>query len=416
MIFLGCENEYEQKVLPGDGKLSVDGFICVFDVSNCPNRTVETQIEAVSQILSACQKSKKPILIVTTKNDDRNENLVKSIEKLVAKSFKSSIPIVESSALFSINVDETFLQLANLILGKSPKNRTILSYFEAFKRRQEILEVADLAFRQKLKFSVVDHRIKFSEFQKKFANFDADFLHFIDLFGISKAQQIFLNHQRDLRQIFSAQTMRQHLARLPEIFDHLLPEFSMIEGKNWDFFRAILPNFPHFSEYFQPPGSLERSLDVWPASPMSPRGGDDPRAPPEILDMPEAEIYFKNHCVHLENQAKRKKLHEEFLNLLRNSPQVTPGKPLDDVRIFLMTKEAFETMPQNEIQSVYDRYQKSLVRHAKRDFVELLLENVEEFVSRVLFGAKSRGIIPPLGGLSETELKEIHEKLQEDIR
>lgn len=69
---LGIEKEYEQKVL-SEGRLNIDGFICVFDVSPVPNRSVEKQVEFIHNILLSLLKSKKPVLLVTTKNDEANE-------------------------------------------------------------------------------------------------------------------------------------------------------------------------------------------------------------------------------------------------------------------------------------------------------------------------------------------------------
>lgn len=40
---LGIEKEYEQRLLP-DGRLSVDGFICVYDISHVPGRSWEKQV------------------------------------------------------------------------------------------------------------------------------------------------------------------------------------------------------------------------------------------------------------------------------------------------------------------------------------------------------------------------------------
>lgn len=40
---LGIEKEYEQRLLP-DGRLSIDGFICVYDVSHVPGRSWEKQV------------------------------------------------------------------------------------------------------------------------------------------------------------------------------------------------------------------------------------------------------------------------------------------------------------------------------------------------------------------------------------
>lgn len=77
---LGIEKEYEQKVLP-EGRLNIDGFICVFDVSPVPNRSVEKQVEFIHNILLSLLKSKKPVLLVTTKNDEANETYVREAEK-----------------------------------------------------------------------------------------------------------------------------------------------------------------------------------------------------------------------------------------------------------------------------------------------------------------------------------------------
>ena len=66
---LGIEREYEQKLMP-DGKFSVDGFLCVYDVSAVPNRIPEKQTEFCSQILLNIAKNKKPMIVVATKCDE----------------------------------------------------------------------------------------------------------------------------------------------------------------------------------------------------------------------------------------------------------------------------------------------------------------------------------------------------------
>ena len=60
-----------------DGKLNIDGFLCVFDVSVVPNRSIKKQIDIVANILNNLMKTKKPIILVTTKNDEANETIRK---------------------------------------------------------------------------------------------------------------------------------------------------------------------------------------------------------------------------------------------------------------------------------------------------------------------------------------------------
>ena len=90
LSFVGIEKEYEQKVMP-DGKFNVDGFICVFDVSMVPSRPIERQMEYTATILANLVKSKKPIVLATTKNDEAFDGFIREAEKLVSrKEFKGT--------------------------------------------------------------------------------------------------------------------------------------------------------------------------------------------------------------------------------------------------------------------------------------------------------------------------------------
>ena len=95
-FFVGIEKEYEQKLMP-DGKMNVDGFICLFDVSMVPSRPIERQVDFVANILSNLVKTKKPIVLATTKNDEAFDGFVREAEKLVArKEFKGINQIFSS--------------------------------------------------------------------------------------------------------------------------------------------------------------------------------------------------------------------------------------------------------------------------------------------------------------------------------
>ena len=109
----GLEKEFDQRLMP-DGKVTVDGFICVFDVSLVPNRTLEKQVETTAQILNSLLKTKKPVVLATTKNDEGNDIFIREAERLLnRKEFKGIIPLVETSSHENINVDQAFF------LGKS---------------------------------------------------------------------------------------------------------------------------------------------------------------------------------------------------------------------------------------------------------------------------------------------------------
>lgn len=151
---LGIEKEYEQKVLP-DGKFNVDGFLCVFDVSVVPSRSLEKQLEVVTNILINVIKTKKPVVLATTKNDEFNEAYVREVEKLVArKEFKGAIPIIETSAHQNINVDTAFIALAHLI--DRFKGRTkIVPYLESVRMRKEVLNSTTDAYQTMIQSQVI---------------------------------------------------------------------------------------------------------------------------------------------------------------------------------------------------------------------------------------------------------------------
>jgi 50S ribosomal subunit-associated GTPase HflX len=54
-------------------------FICCFDVSAVPQRTLESQVDFVVHLLNSAMKNKKPVVLVTTKNDDLQEETNTSI-------------------------------------------------------------------------------------------------------------------------------------------------------------------------------------------------------------------------------------------------------------------------------------------------------------------------------------------------
>jgi GTPase SAR1 family protein len=74
------------------------------------------QVEFLAGVLNNLVKTKKPVVLVTTKNDEANEVYVKEAERLVQrKEYKGAILLVETSAHENINVDQAFIALAQLI-------------------------------------------------------------------------------------------------------------------------------------------------------------------------------------------------------------------------------------------------------------------------------------------------------------
>lgn len=178
---LGIEKEYEQKLLP-EGKFNVDGFICVFDVSIVPSRSLEKQIEIVSNILNNLLKTKKPIVFITTKNDDADPAYLREADKLIQrKEYKGVLPLVEVSAHENVNVDLPFIVLAQII-DKTKFRTKITPYVEAARIRREMMDAASESFLRLIRLHVTDYHSTWSQ-TIKILNAHNEWIYFVQIFG-----------------------------------------------------------------------------------------------------------------------------------------------------------------------------------------------------------------------------------------
>lgn len=99
---------------------------------------------------------------------------------------------------------------------------------------------------------------------------------------------------------------------------------------------------------------------------------------------------------------------KQFKKLLEEAGYVTPGKQLSEVRVLFMGRECFEALSEHDCQQIYDNHQKEIVDKAKHNFQELLLEHADLF-----YHFKS---LEPSGTITQEDIKEITDVLQEDIR
>ncbi len=221
------EHDFEQKLLP-EGKLSIDGFLCLFDVSVVNQRPFERQLEYTSLILQNLIKTKKPVVFVTTKNDRANELYVKEAEKLVSKQ-RGNTPIVECSAHSNINVELAFLTLAHLI-DRTKGRPKIVPYAEASKARKEIMDVGEEAYKHLVRSQVMDHRALWMPVLRQLQH-HPDYGHFVELSGTEKAKQIFMQHVRKLREEFIQRRQEMYLEKLKDILKVILPDLITIADR-----------------------------------------------------------------------------------------------------------------------------------------------------------------------------------------
>jgi 50S ribosomal subunit-associated GTPase HflX len=108
-----------------------------------PQRPSDKQMEFVAALLLAVQKTKKPVVLVSTKQDEADDQQLKELERLMARrELKGTVPLVETSAHENVNIEAAFLLLANLIDKNKPRFK-IHPYVEAARMRREVCQVSD---------------------------------------------------------------------------------------------------------------------------------------------------------------------------------------------------------------------------------------------------------------------------------
>ncbi|CAH1985676.1 unnamed protein product [Acanthoscelides obtectus] len=397
---LGIEKEYEQRVLP-EGKLNIDGFVCLFDVSVVPSRSVEKQVEFVAAILNNLIKTKKPIVFVTTKNDDANEAYIKEAHRLIQRNeYKNSISMVESSAHDNVNIDICFMVLAQMV-EKTKVRSKVPSYAEAAFAKKEIMDAASEAFMRLIRIHVTDCHAMWSQTVKKL-NSHKEWIHFVQLFGLDGTQRLFRRHIKRLKDEQLAKQVAKYMEMLPDVLHDLIPGFNALTDTDWTSIQQYIKNHPNFSQYF-----YERPEDL-PWTECLGEDNQETRIPFDILDTSEAETVFKNHINVLQQEQKRLEYKKQFKQLLEDTGYVTPGKHLSEVRVLFMGRECFETLSEQDCQQIYDAHQRELIETAKHNFQELLLEHADLF-----YHFKS---IAPTGTITQDDIKEITDVLQDDFR
>lgn len=118
--------------------------------------------------------------------------------------------------------------------------------------------------------------------------------------------------------------------------------------------------------------------------------------------------------------------------MLEDTGYVTPGKLLAEVRVLFMGRECFEALTDQDCQQIYDQHQKEIVEKAKHNFqvrfvfceeCKIIFESCIEFLNcsqelllehaDLFYHFKS---IAPTGTITQADIKEITDALQEDSR
>ncbi|XP_026884416.2 rho GTPase-activating protein 35-like [Electrophorus electricus] len=365
---LGLEQDFEQKQMP-EGKLQVDGFLLCVDVSRGMNRNFDDQMKFVTNLYNHLGKTKKPVVLVLTKCDEGVERYIKDSHTFAIT--KKNLQVVETSARSNVNVDLAFLTLLQLI-DKGRGKAKIIPYFEALKHQSQLIASAKDRYEWLVNHMVKNHNETWPNISRRMQT-SPEYKEYVFLEGTAKAKKLFQQHIHRLKQEHIERRRKGYLSTLPLALNSLVSELDEIEHLSWAGVQKVLESKKDFDHWFV---VLEDA--PWEDTPHL-DNMEDERIPFDVLDTTAAEIIFDAHLEHLRNECRRAEMRHEFKMKLASSPFVTPGKPWEEARSFIMNEDFYQWLEEPEYLDIYNRHQKVIIDRAKEDFQELLLEYSELF-------------------------------------
>nr|XP_014343897.1 PREDICTED: rho GTPase-activating protein 35 isoform X2 [Latimeria chalumnae] len=399
---LGLEQDFEQKQMP-DGKLLIDGFLLCIDVSRGMNRNFDEQLKFVSNLYNHLAKTKKPVTVVLTKCDEGVERYIRDTHAFALN--KKNLQVVETSARSNVNVDLAFSALVQLI-DKSRGKPKIIPYFEALKQQSQQIATAKDKYEWRVSNSVKSHNETWANVSRMMQSIP-EYQDYVYLEGTQKAKKLFLQHIHRLKQEHIDRRRKKYLSTLPLAFNDLIPNLDEIDHLSWTSIMQLIETKKGFSRWF---ALLEET--PWDATSHIDNMDDD-RIPFDLLETLPAEQLFENHLEKLRNERKRSEMRRDFKENLRSSPFITPGKPWEEARSFIMNEDLYLWLQEPEYLEIYNRHQKEIIDKAKEEFQELLLEYSELFYELELDAKPSKekmGVIQEV--LGEEQRFKALQKLQ----
>ncbi|XP_007437533.1 rho GTPase-activating protein 35 [Python bivittatus] len=399
---LGLEQDFEQKQMP-DGKLLIDGFLLCIDVSRGMNRNFDEQLKFVSNLYNQLTKTKKPTVVVLTKCDEGVERYIRDAHTFALS--KKNLQVVETSARSNVNVDLAFSTLVQLI-DKSRGKTKIIPYFEALKQQSQQIAAAKDKYEWLVSRIVKNHNETWSNVSRKMQS-SPEYQDYVYLEGTQKAKKLFLQHICRLKQEHIERRRKMYLAMLPLAFDALIPNLDEINHLSCIKAEKLLETKPDFLKWFV---VLEET--PWDATSHIDNMEND-RIPFDVMDTQPAQQLYETHLEKLRNERKRAEMRRAFKENLETSPFITPGKPWEEARSFIMNEDFYMWLEESVYMDIYSRHQKQIIEKAKEEFQELLLEYSELFYELELDAKPSKekmGVIQDV--LGEEQRFKALQKLQ----
>ncbi|NXU59138.1 RHG35 protein, partial [Turnix velox] len=400
---LGLEQDFEQKQMP-EGKLLVDGFLLCIDVSRGMNRNFDEQLKFVSNLYNQLAKTKKAMVVVLTKCDEGVERYIRDAHAFALS--KKNLQVVETSARSNVNVDLAFSTLVQLI-DKSRGKAKIIPYFEALKQQSQQIAAAKDKYEWLVGRIVKNHNETWLNVNKKMQN-SPEYQDYVYLEGSQKAKKLFLQHIQRLKQEHIERRRKMYLAMLPQAFEALLPDLDEIDHLGGlAKVEKLLESKEDFLKWFvvleETPWDATSHVDNM----------ENEKIPFDLMETQPAEQLYEAHLEKLRNERKRAEMRRAFKENLETSPFITPGKPWEEARSFIMNEDFYMWLEESIYMDIYSKHQKQIIEKAKEDFQELLLEYSELFYELELDAKPSKekmGVIQDV--LGEEQRFKALQKLQ----
>ncbi|KAG6928230.1 Rho GTPase activating protein 35 [Chelydra serpentina] len=399
---LGLEQDFEQKQMP-DGKLLIDGFLLCIDVSRGMNRNFDDQLKFISNLYNQLAKTKKPIVVVLTKCDEGVERYIRDAHTFALS--KKNLQVVETSARSNVNVDLAFSTLVQLI-DKSRGKTKIIPYFEALKQQSQQIAASKDKYEWLVSRIVKNHNETWLNVSRKMQS-SPEYKDYMYLEGTQKAKKLFLQHVHHLKQEHIERRRKKYLATLPQAFEALIPNLDEIDHLSCIKVEKLLETKPDFLKWFvvldETPWDATSHIDNM----------ENECIPFDLMETLPAGQLYEAHLEKLRNERKRTEMKRAFKENLETSPFITPGKPWEEARSFIMNEEFYMWLEESVYIDIYSKHQKQIIEKAKEEFQEVLLEYSELFYELELDAKPSKekmGVIQEV--LGEEQRFKALQKLQ----
>ena len=352
-------------------------------------------------------KAKKPIVLVTTKNDNRakrRQEFVAEVEKLLTSRKDSQkflhMQLIETSSHLNINVNLPFFILATMINNKLNKNRALVSltsqtanYSDSHANYVELNTSLKTHLFSLLINEVTDYKFKYEQFH---AIKHKELKQLIDFFGIDFICNQFSLHVNKLKQDLINKKMNSYLRRLPgliETFYNNKSDMLSCLNSTWSTVQEQIKKHELYARFvIKRPTSGDGSDEVNSKAAYlwyeNEHFDNDTRVLPyEVFHSIECKQEFENHVKRIKDANKRAEYKSQLFSLLHTSASkncIQPGKQLNEINVYLIGRECYECLSEEERRQVYEQFQKDIAERAKSEFKELLSENIEYFLSKML--------------------------------